>query len=459
MPNLFPNSTDYTHSYEPNTNDLTMAMDYTEDGKPAIRVLSNIQDSINVSSAGVYLEDSANNTAFGRLRVANTRLLGEFRNQYGTTGPAEIITKFEEGGSQTINLAETHTLINVTTAAGSRALRQSRQYHPYIPGTTNLALISFTLGTAKANLQQQVGLFDDLNGIFFRMNGTTPEMVIRKDGVDNEVVPQSQWNVDRLDGTGASGITIDFTKSQVFVTDYQWLGVGRVRVGFNLDGRFYYTHYFSHANSITEPYMFQPSLPARWEIKNTGETDSVSSMMCICYAVYVEGSDLQTGFDQSASTNQTAITLGANENSVKGLLAVRLKNTVNGQPNRAIAQVRDWDIVTSLTAQYKVLILQGIDDLAGTPVWESATPTGWCEFTTDFRLATPDPANSVVLFNGFAAGASNRGERTNQDTDNRSSAIYQNFDSTDSMIIAIVAYRLKNDNAEMRASLNWIEFK
>lgn len=42
---------------------------------------------------------------------------------------------------------------------------------------------------------------------------------------------------------------------------------------------------------------------------------------------------------------------------------------------------------------------------------------------------------------------------------NRSSAIYQNYDSTDSMIIAIVAYRIPNDNAVMRAALNWIEFK
>lgn len=446
MPNLYPNSTDYVHSFEPNTNDLSHSVGYNHAGEPALRTTT-------------AFSDSANNTAFGRLRTANTRLLGEFRTQYGTLGPVEIVTKFETGGDQTINLAATNTLINVTTAAGSRALRQSRQYHPYIPGTTNLAMVSFTMGPAKANLQQQVGLFDDLNGIFFRMNGVTAEMVIRKDGVDNEVVPQSQWNVDRLDGTGPSKINIDLTKSQIFVTDYQWLGVGRVRVGFNLDGRLYYTHYFSHANTITEPYMFQPSLPVRWEIKNTGTTESASSLMCICFAVYVEGSDLQTGFDQSASTNQTAITLGANADSVKGLLAIRLKNTVNGRPNRAIAQIRDWDIVTSLTAQYKVLVLQGEADLAGTPAWTGATPTGWVEFATDFRLATPEPANSLVLFNGFAAGASNRGERTNQNTDNRSSAIYQNYDSTDSMIVAIVAYRLNNDNAVMRASLNWIEFK
>jgi hypothetical protein len=446
MPNLNPNSTNYRHTYEPNTNDLTMAMDYNHLGEPVIRGLTT-------------LDDSANNTAFGRLRTANTRLLGEFRNQYGTMGPVEIVTKFEEGGTQTINLAEANTLINVTTTAGSRALRQSRKYHPYIPGTTNLTFVTFTMGTAKANLQQMAGLFDDLNGIFFRMNEATAEMVIRKGGVDSEIVPQSQWNVDRLDGMGASGIDIDFTKSQIFVVDYQWLGVGRVRVGFSLNGRVYYTHYFTHLNELTGPYMFQPSLPVRWEIKNTGTTESVSSLMCICFGVYVEGSDLQTGFDQSVSTGVNAITLAAAPDNVKGLLAIRLKNTVNGQPNRAVAQLRDWDIITSLTAQYKVMILQGIADLAGTPVWTNATPTGWCEYTTDFRLATASPANSLVLFDGFAAGASNKGERTNQTTDNRSSAIYQNFDSTDSMIIAIVAYRIPNDNAVMRASLNWIEYK
>jgi hypothetical protein len=542
-----PNSTNYIHPDESNLLNIHKAMDYTADGEPAIRVLSNIQGDITIEgdvtipgevtvvnsdddplfththiydendveysaanpltidgtvtvnqpvavtdnngsltvdgsvsvsnfpatypitdnggsitvdgNVSISFNDTANNTAFGRLRTANTRLLGEFRNQYGTMGPVEIVTKFETGGTQTVNLAETHTLINVTTTAGSRALRQSRKYHPYIPGTTNLAFVSFTMGTTKANLQQQVGLFDDLNGIFFRMNGTTAEMVIRKGGVDNEIVPQSLWNVDKLDGTGASGINIDFTKSQIFVTDYQWLGVGRVRVGFSIDGKLYYTHYFTHTNTITEPYMFQPSLPVRWEIKNTGTTESASSLMCICFGVYVEGSDLQTGFDNSISTGTTAITLGANADSVKGLLAIRLKNTVNGQPNRAVAQVRDWDIITSLTAQYKVMILQGVADLTGTPVWTSASPTGWCEFTTDFRLATASPANSLVLFDGFAAGASNKGERTNQTTDNRSSAIYQNFDSTDSMIIAIVAYRIPNDNAVMRASLNWIEYK
>jgi hypothetical protein len=445
-----------------NNGSLTVDGSVSVSNFPATYPITDNGGSITVDgNVSISFNDTANNTAFGRLRTANTRLLGEFRNQYGTMGPVEILTKFETGGTQTVNLAEANTLINVTTTAGSRAVRQSRKYHPYIPGTTNLTFVTFTMGTAKANLQQMAGLFDDLNGIFFRMNGTTPEMVIRKGGVDNEIAAQSSWNVDRLDGTGASGINIDFTKSQIFVVDYQWLGVGRVRVGFSVNGRVYYTHYFTHLNELTGPYMFQPSLPVRWEIKNTGTTASVSSMMCICFSVYVEGSDFETGFDNSVSNGTTAVTLGANADSVKGILAIRLKNTVNGQPNRAVARIKDWELVSSLTAQYKVMILQGIADLAGTPVWANATPTGWCEYTTDFRLANPpSPANAVVLFDGYAVGSvGNRPQRTGFASDNRSSAIYQNYDSTDSMILAIVAYRIPNDNAVMRASLNWVETK
>lgn len=496
MPILNPNSTSYKHPWEPNLSDIHNALDYTEDGKPALRVLSNIQGDIviegdvnvpgnvkvenvvgtslavndggtplqitgnvDVSNASVNFSDSVNLSAFSRLRTANTRLLGEFRNHYGTMGPVEILSHFESGGSETVNLQRTHTMINIGTAAGSRAVRQSRKYHSYIPGTTNLAFVSFTFGAPKQNLQQSVGLYDNLNGIFLRLNGSIPEMVIRKDGVDSEVVPQSQWNVDQLNGLGPSGVNIDLTKSQIFVCDYQWLGVGRVRVGFNINGSIVYTHYFNHTNLIDEPYTFQPSLPVRYEILNTGNTTSPSSMMCICYSVYVEGSDAESGFDNSVSTGSTSINLGAAPNNVKGLIAVRLRSSVNGIDNRALARLKSWEVVTNLTAQYRVMILKDSSDIAGAPSWTNATPTGWCEYTTNFSLTSPLPAGAVVLYDGFATGGSNRGVATTEFADNRSSAIYQNFDSSDSMIFVVVGYRLGNDNAEMRASLSWIEVK
>lgn len=319
------------------------------------------------------IADGPDKTAFGRIRTAGTRLLGEFRNMYGTYGPLEIVTKFETGGSQTVNLAQTNTLINVTDEAGSRAVRQTRQYHSYIPGTTILGFVSFTMSEPKAGLQQSVGMFDDSNGIFLRRNGNTVEFVIRKAGVDTSVVEQSEWNVDPFDGTGDSKTVLDLTKSQVLVIDYQWLSVGRVRVGFDIDGRIFYAHYFNHANTVTDPYMYQPSLPVRWEIKNTAGTSGPSSLMAISYGVYIEGADAETGFDQAASSGVTPIAI--NSSSQFGIIAVRLKNTVNSQPMRAFARLKEWGIFVDNPVRYRVLLLQDSTSLSGTPTWTSASPS------------------------------------------------------------------------------------
>jgi hypothetical protein len=409
------------------------------------------------------LGDSPSASAFGRLRVAGTRLLGEFRNKYGTFGPIEIITKLEGSGNTQIDLANTVSYLTTTTSSGDGALRQSRKYHTYIPGTTQYGLISFCFDEPKANVQQMVGMFDDKDGVFLRMNGETPEIVIRKNGADSQVVAQDEWNVDKFDGTGDDGIVVDFTKAQVLIIDYQWLGVGRVRVGFNLDGQIYYAHYFSNANNVTLPYTNEPSLPVRWEIKNIGITTSNTKMTAICFGVYSEGSEFETGFENSVSSGLTPITLAAAPNDVKGILAVRLKNSTNNVPMKALARLKEWEIITTLTARYKVLILQSTNDITSSNgnavTWTDIPGACWTQFTTDFRLATAEPNFAVTLFDGYATGSSNRGSSTQSSVENRLASIYQNYDSTDSMIFAIVAYRISNDNAAMFASMQWTEVK
>jgi hypothetical protein len=90
MPNLNPNSTNYVHSSEPNTNDLTMAMDYTSDGKPAVRVLSNIQGDItidgDVNIPGIV---TVTNTDDDPL-FTHTHLYDENENQYTASNPFTI---------------------------------------------------------------------------------------------------------------------------------------------------------------------------------------------------------------------------------------------------------------------------------------------------------------------------------------------------------------------------------
>jgi hypothetical protein len=421
----------------------------SKDGEPVSK--------INPFPTMIEWSDSSSVSAFGRARVANTRLLGEFRNFYGTTGLNEIETKFENGGTQTVNLTQKFTNINVTTAENSRALRQSRQYHPYIAGTNNIGLISFTFGESKENLQQLVGMFDDDNGILLRLNGNIPEFIIRKGGVDSELVAIQDWNYDKFDGTGPSGKFLDLTKSQILAIDYQWLGVGRVRIGFNISGKIHYGHYFDHANSIAEPYLYQPSLPVRWEIKNIGATESVSSMMCIGYSVYVEGADDETGFTNSISNGTGAgITLTENDTDF-GILAVRMKNSVNGIPVKAFARLKEWEVYTTLDAGLKILILPGAASISGTPIWNSVSNVSWCEYTTNFSLANID--SRISLYEGYVSAGQSKGGSTSSKIEIRSAAIFQNYDSTDSQIFAIVGRRFNNSAAILRGSLGWLEIK
>jgi hypothetical protein len=79
-------------------------------------------------------------------------------------------------------------------------------------------------------------------------------------------IPQSQWNLDRCDGTGPSGFNLDLRKMQMFYLDYSWYGAGFVRWGFRAtDGNIVYCHKMVNNNVNYEAYMRSGNLPGRYE--------------------------------------------------------------------------------------------------------------------------------------------------------------------------------------------------
>ena len=81
-----------------------------------------------------------------------------------------------------------------------------------------------------------------------------------------EKIPQSEWNIDKCDGTGPSGYNLDLTKMQMLYIDYSWYGAGAIRYGFkNQRGEIIYAHRLPNANYRTEAYMRSGNLPARYE--------------------------------------------------------------------------------------------------------------------------------------------------------------------------------------------------
>jgi hypothetical protein len=173
--------------------------------------------------------------------------------------------------------------------AGSRVVRQTRRYMSYQAGKSQQIFATFTMGAAVAGVSKAAGYFEDDDGLFFEQGADGVYSICRRSSVTGSVVTtkiaQSAWNGDKLDGTGDSGFTVDFTKSAILTIDFEWLGVGIARFSFVVGGEIVTAHTFLHAGNISVPYMKTPTLPVRWEI----EGDAVAEMDAICCCVNSEG--------------------------------------------------------------------------------------------------------------------------------------------------------------------------
>ena len=107
--------------------------------------------------------------------------------------------------------------------------------------------------------------------------GSTSEFAIISKTQDLKI-PQSQWNIDKCDGTGPSGYNIDLTKMQMFYIDYSWYGAGFIRWGFRgPDGNVIYCHKMINNNVNTEAYMRSGNLPGRYESESRPPTTQINN--------------------------------------------------------------------------------------------------------------------------------------------------------------------------------------
>jgi hypothetical protein len=131
--------------------------------------------------------------------------------------------------------------MTVDTSSGTEVIRETKKIFAYQPGKSLLIMNTFVLNSAKEGLRQRVGYFGSSNGIYVQLQDSTVSFIRRSStsgSLVETVVNQSNWNVDKLDGTGPSGITLNISKAQIFWIDMEWLGVGNVRMGFIYNGQF-----------------------------------------------------------------------------------------------------------------------------------------------------------------------------------------------------------------------------
>jgi hypothetical protein len=290
--------------------------------------------SVNANITGGNVTTSFNPTlidAFSRLRVSNPLTLFDTRAMYYDHG--QFASNLVASGNVVYN-ANSSTYLMSVTANNDAVYRETVKTFVYQPGKSLLVLNTFCGNTPAAGLVQRVGYFNDENGIYFEINGTTKNMVIRSSSTGSltyETVPQSSWNGDRLDGSGGannpSGITLNVDRDQIFWMDIEWLGVGSVRTGFVINGQFIICHTFNHANQSgnVTTYMGTANLPCRYELISTGPAGNLRQ---ICSTVISEGGYTLTGVAKSAGHTFAEDISLPNDDSFVPVFAIRLKSTM-----------------------------------------------------------------------------------------------------------------------------------
>jgi hypothetical protein len=355
------------------------------------RLMASSSTPLPVELPSTYLD------AFGRQRVSNPQTIFDSQNRYQKDNQFDESTS--TGGTITYTANESTVNLNVTTTSGSEAVRQTFRVMPYQPGKGLLFLGTFVMAAGASNLRQRVGYFNTDNGVFFQKTGTINSFVLRTNTSgtpsDARTVNQSDWNGDKLDGTGASGITLDTSKAQILWMDFEWLGVGSVRCGFIINGQYIVCHTFNNANSLDKVYMTTAILPVRYEIKATDTLSTAATMKQVCSSVISEGGYQQINANLFA--RRTTVLTGITTTFVP-LVSIRLASDSLG----AVVLPQAIQAYPLTTQNYEVAM------------FKNATLTGAAWNTTTFNhvdydvTATAVTGGTMVLQNYVSSSTQGR---------------------------------------------------
>ena len=330
----------------------------------------------------IKFADSAALDAFQRLRTSQAHRVFDSQQEYGLdtlrtwdcTANGTLPTILSPNGSVTSgsnavgprDANSRMTPITASTTNGHYSVLQSRQYTRYVPGFSHLVLITGVFASGANS-----------TATFVRRTSTSGSAHDGPyvSGTNGERVDKGSWNIDNFDGSGPSGLTLDLTKTQIMWIGAQWLGVGRVMVGFDIDGRLYPAHQFLHANNLTVPYTQTFNLPVRMEIRNTGAAESKArvgyfdhangfylettravaggTINFVCCSVQSEGADEARGFPQSQNPGVAAITVSTR----RPVFSIRPAATFQGITNRGHIEIEDyWLTAATNSSIYEIVI-------------------------------------------------------------------------------------------------------
>jgi len=305
--------------------------------------------------------------AFNRLKVSSPFTLFDSQQRYVLSDKWDYVGL--SGGTYSFNPTESTVSLIAGTTNGSKMYVETKRVFPYQPGKSLTIVHSFAMAQPKSGLRQRVGYFGitggvtlgtPYNGVYLQQDGLTLSICLASASLGTtQTITQSNWNADKFDGTGDSGVTLDVTKGNIFWLDVEWLGVGDVRSGFYIDGKPVVAHTFYNTNKNSTTYMTTACLPLRYEIENTSSQATSSTMRQICSTVLSEGG--YEGFSRrynvthSGPTPHTLTTAGTQYPLIAIRLAPDRLDSIIVPSNISVA-IEPGTNNKPLVVQYRILL-------------------------------------------------------------------------------------------------------
>lgn len=241
----------------------------------------------------------------GRLKIARSQNVWDVDFENGLQ-PLRW-ENFISGTATVTHQAQAGGVAMQANANGAIAIRQARPYFRYQPSKSLASKFAVLFGAPQALITRRCGMFDSDNGVFFEQDSTGLFAVRRSNvgglgvgasGVTDLRVPQAQWNLDPLDGSGPSRVTLNAALIQMAVIEFAWYGAGVARLGFEFNNRILWVHAFQQANQANAvlPWSRSGNLPCRYELRRgAGGANAVFWHWGVSIT-YEGGFDEQRGF-------------------------------------------------------------------------------------------------------------------------------------------------------------------
>lgn len=404
---------------------------------------------VNVSEVGF---DARFLDAFARLRFSQPETI--FDSKQIVDGLPIFWDDQQTSGSGATSVHNTNqasSTLSVSVSTAGKRVRQTYRRFNYQAGKSQLIVRTGVLGDPISGITKEFGLHDDENGLFFASGSGNVSVNIRtftSGAAVTTSIPQSLWNGDRLDGTGESGLNIDWNNATIFFFDFEWLGVGDVRFGIFYKGKPVICHIFENSSAKTVVYMSTPNLPLRTSIENDG-TGIAADITDICSTVISEGGIQNTGLTLGINRGSTSFTTGNNTN-LYPLIAIRLNSSYLG----STVKPESFSLVCTSTATYAWYLLLD-PTVTGTVFSWTALSNSSIDYDVSTTNATT-VSGGTVLKTGV-------GRETNQGGSG-SAAVINDFAlgsdiSGTSNILVLAVQRLNGTNETFFGGLNWLDQK